>query len=249
MESHVHDGHRARVRDRFLHEGLRHFEPHQVLELLLFYAIPRKDTNELAHALLSRFHRLCDVFDAPYEELIKVQGMTHNAAVLLSCCGQLVPRILAERGEAGTLLHTCEDVGRYLLPRFHGYRQEVVMLLSLDNRHRVLDCSVLCEGSVNATAISLRQAVHKALQYNATAAVIAHNHPAGLALPSKADIQTTRQLVETFAQVEIELLDHIIVAEDDFVSMRESPELAPLFVPLRQRHAACAMGDAGPTES
>lgn len=94
MEQNVHDGHRLRVKQRFLAEGLEHFEPHQVLEMLLFYVIPRKDTNELAHQLIRTFGSLSQVLEAPYEELARVKGMSANAAVLVSFCGQLLRAII-----------------------------------------------------------------------------------------------------------------------------------------------------------
>lgn len=229
MEQNVHDGHRLRVKQRFLAEGLEHFEPHQVLEMLLFYVIPRKDTNELAHQLIRTFGSLSQVLEAPYEELARVKGMSANAAVLVSFCGQLLQSYYKDKFSAGAILHTTEETGHFLLPYFLGRRNEAVVLICLDNRCKVLNCTVIFEGSVNSTEINVRLVLQHALMHNATAVILAHNHPSGHALPSKEDIDTTIAMAKALTVADIRLLDHIIVAEDDYVSMRDTASLKPIF--------------------
>ena len=218
----IHDGHRQRLKDRFCQEGLDHFEEHQVLELLLFYCIPRVDTNPIAHALLDRFGSLPKVLEATVGELEKVPGIGHNAAVFLSlvmAAGRYYQISSASRND---VLTSIEDCGRYLLPLFYGKRNEVVYLLCLDAKCKVLSCKMIGEGSVNSAGVPIRRIVEMALAANATSVVLAHNHPSGLAFPSDADIQTTRRVAVALDAVEIGLLDHIVVADDDYISMAQA---------------------------
>ena len=218
----IHEGHRQRLKERFRKEGLDHFEEHQVLELLLFYCIPRVDTNPIAHALLERFGSLTRVFEAPVEELEKVPGIGHNTAVFLSlvmASGRYYQVSCATRN---VILRTVEECGKYLLPLFYGKRNEIVYLLCLDAKCKVLTCKMLGEGSVNSAGVPVRRIVETALAANATSVILAHNHPSGVAVPSDADVQTTRRVAVALDAVEIGLLDHIVVADDDYVSMAQA---------------------------
>ena len=218
----IHDGHRQRLKDRFCKEGLDHFEEHQVLELLLFYCIPRIDTNPVAHALLNRFGSLSQVLEAPVEELKKVPGIGENAAVFLSLI-TAAGRYYQVNCAARTVILTSVDAcGKYLLPLFYGRRNEIVYLLCLDAKCKVLCCKEIGEGSVNSAGVPIRRIVETALAANATSVVLAHNHPSGVAVPSDADIQTTRRVAIALDAVEIGLIDHIVVADADFVSMAQS---------------------------
>lgn len=218
----IHDGHRQRLKDRFLREGLDNFEELYVLELLLFYAIPRKDTNPAAHALLERFGSLTGVFGATVEELEKVPGISHNAATLLRLVHQTGRYYQVKRAETGQILRTIEQCGNYLIPHFYGRENETVFLLCLDAKCKVLGCKLVGEGSVNSANIPIRRVVEIALNTNATTVILAHNHPSGLAIPSADDVQTTLRVARAMEAVEITLADHIVVADSDFVSMVQS---------------------------
>lgn len=218
----IHDGHRQRLKERFLREGLDHFDELYVLELLLFYCIPRKDTNPIAHNLLEHFGSLTNVFEATVEELQKVPGISQNTAIFLSLIPQTGRYYQIKRAEPGQILHTIDQCGRYLVPYFYGRENETVFLLCLDAKCKVLGCKMVGEGSVNSANIPIRRVVEIALNTNATTVVLAHNHPSGLALPSADDIQTTLRLAKAMAAVEITLADHIVVADNDFVSMTQS---------------------------
>ena len=218
----IHDGHRQRVKDRFCKEGLDHFEEHEVLELLLYYCIPRVDTNPVAHRLLDHFGSLSAVMEAPVEELEKVSGIGHNAAVFLSLVTAAGRYYQVNCASNHVALTTVEECGRYLMPLFYGRRNEMVYLLCLDAKCKVLSCKLLGEGSVNSAGVPVRRIVETALAANATSVVLAHNHPSGLAVPSDADVLTTRRVAMALDAVEIELLDHIVVADDDYVSMAQS---------------------------
>ena len=218
----IHKGHRERLKQRFLEEGLDNFTDIQVLELLLFYAIPRADTNPIAHSLLEHFGSLAQVLEADTEELKKVSGIGDHAATLLTLVIDLCRYYQVNCAQHTAILTTLEACGRYLVPRFFGRTRETVFLLCLDAKCKVLCCKEIGEGSVNTASISVRKVVETALGANATTVVLAHNHPSGIAVPSNEDIQTTQRIAAALSAVEIHLADHIVVAEGDYVSMVQS---------------------------
>lgn len=217
----LHDGHRQRLIQRFLEEDLDNFEPHNVLELLLFYAIPRKDTNELAHVLMDTFGSLKGVFDAPYEELIKVPGIGPNTAALLKLVPSLT-RTYYSSDARSIILDTSEKSGEYFLPYYIGQTEEVVRLACLDAGGKVISNQILHRGSANAAEVNIRKIVNIALRNNAMGVILAHNHPGGLPLPSEEDVATTKSIREALIPMGILLMDHIIVAGQDYVSMARS---------------------------
>ena len=216
-----HDGHRERLRERFRKEGLANFQEHEVLELFLFYCLPRKDTNELGHALIKRFGSLANVLETPAEELAKLPGMGINAATFLTLIAQLERYYLMHQNDE-KFLASLDDCGKYLANCFRNQRNETVMLLCLDAKCKMISCNEVGQGSVNSAAVPIRRVVEMALGVNASSAILAHNHPSGLAIPSGEDIQTTRRLALALDAVEIQLVDHIIVADSDYVSLRQS---------------------------
>ena len=217
-----HKGHRERLKARFLATGLDSFTDVQALELLLFYAIPQKDTNPIAHALLDRFGSLSQVLDADVEELKKVPGISDHTASLLRLVTELARFYQVDSAQRTEVLTSLDACGAYLVPRFFGRKVETVFLLCLDAKCKVLCCREIGEGSVNAASISVRKVVEAALSANATTVVLAHNHPSGVALPSADDVQTTRRIAAALSAVEVKLIDHIVVAEGDFISMVQS---------------------------
>lgn len=223
----VHDGHRERLKERFRSEGLDGFTEVQVLELLLFYCVPRKDTNEIAHALLEKFGTLAQVLDANPGDLEKVPGMGSSSALFLKLLSAAGRRYQISRTESASILRTIEQCGAYLQPRFFGRKHEAVFLLCMDAKCKVLTCKQVGEGSVNSAGVPIRRIVETALSANATMVVLAHNHPSGLALPSADDIQTTKRLAVALDTVEITLIDHLVFSDDDYVSMAQSGYYKP----------------------
>ena len=218
----IHDGHRQRLKERFLRGGLDNFTDVQVLELALFYCIPRKDTNPIAHALLDHFGSLSQVLEASVEELQKVPGIGENTAIYLTMLTQVGRYYLVDRSQREVILPTIDKCGAYLVPHFFGRSVVTVFLLCLDAKCKVLCCREIGQGSVTSAGISIRKIVEVALGANATTVVLAHNHPSGLALPSAEDIQTTRWVAAALRAVEVHLADHIVVADGDYVSMVQS---------------------------
>lgn len=218
----MHDGHRERVKQRFQRDGLDGFTDIQVLELLLFYCIPRKDTNPTAHLLLERFGSLSQVLEAPISELVKVDGISENAAVYIQLVRQVGRYYLVDRASKVQILSSLESCAEYLKTFFFGRKVETVFMLCLDAKCKVLCCKQISEGSVNSTGISIRKVVEQALAANASVVVLAHNHPGGMAVPSNEDVLTTRRVAAALKAVEVHLLDHIVVGDDDYVSMVQS---------------------------
>lgn len=218
----IHEGHRERLKKRFLEHGLESFEDYSVLELLLFYALPRSDVNPIAHALINKFGSLAAVFDAPVEELTHVPGIGINAAEYIKLIPQVSRRYLISRASFDNILDSTKKAGEYLLPRFYAERDEIVYLVCLDAKCKVINCKLLFRGSVNSAGVSIRKIVENALVYNSTSVIIAHNHTSGIAVPSEEDMITTRRIQEALKAVDITLSNHIVVADDDFVSMADN---------------------------
>ena len=227
-QSAIHAGHRKRLKERFRSEGLDNFNEVNVLELMLFYCVQRQDTNPMAHRLLVHFGKLSSVLEASAEELMKVPGVTEHIATYLTMINAVGRYYLRNRAADTKILTTTEACGRYLQPYFHALQNETVYLLCLDAKCKVLACKKVGEGSVNSASISIRRIVETALGANAVTVVLAHNHPSGLAVPSPEDVQTTRRLSRALHTVEITLADHLVMADEEFVSLVQSGKYNPL---------------------
>lgn len=219
--------HRQRMKDRFRKEGLDQFEEKHVLELMLFYCIPRIDTKPIAERLLRHFGSLSQVLEATADELMKVEGVGENTATFLQLATAVGRYYMVNRSTNPTILNTTEKCGQYLMSRFFGRRNETVFLLCLDAKCKALCCREMGEGSINSAGIPVRRVVETALGVNATTVVLAHNHPSGLAFPSHDDVVTTQRIAKALEAVEIVLADHIVVADDDFVSLVQSGYYRP----------------------
>lgn len=218
----IHKDHRKRLKNRFRQEGLDHFDELHVLELLLFFGIPQGDTNPLAHRLLNRFGSLSQVLEAPMEELEKEPGVGEHVSTLLALTRDISRYYMVNRSGPCLILKTTGDCGDYLVPYFVGRRDETVFLLCLDSKCKAICCKEVGRGSVNTASVSIRKIVETALAANATSVVLAHNHPSGFAYPSDEDVLTTRRVAVALDAVGILLADHIVVADDDYVSIVES---------------------------
>ena len=218
----IHDGHREKMRQRFLTAGLDSFEDHEVLELLLYYAIPRRDTNPIAHALIERYGSLQAVLTAPAEDLKKVPGVGDTAAVLLKLVPQAYQKARLESVKNEKILDSVDRVSAYLLELFADERNEVVYQLCLDRKGKLLACKRLAEGGISATMLNIRTVVENAVLTGASAVILSHNHPSGLALPSQDDYATTTKIQQALRAIDVPLADHIIVADGDCVSFAQS---------------------------
>ena len=218
----IHKDHRKRMKNRFRMEGLDHFDEVHVLELLLFFGIPQGDTRPVAKRLLDHFGNLAQVLEAPKEELEKIAGVGEHVSTLVTLIREVSRYYMVNRSTGCTILRTTGACGDYLVPYFVGRRDETVYLLCLDSRCKVICCNEVGSGSVNSASVSTRKIVETALAANATSGVLAHNHPSGYALPSAEDVLTTKRVAVALDAVGILLVDHIVVADDDYVSIADS---------------------------
>jgi len=218
----IHAGHRSRVKSEFLARGLEGWPDHRALELLLFYAIPQGDVNKLAHTLIDHFGSLSGVLDASVDELKKVPGVGEHTAVLLRLIPAIGGRYVEDRGGAGRIIRTADEVVEILTPYFFGVRNEMVYILCLDGKGKVLGVRKVSEGSIFASDINIRRIAEEAMGLRAASIYLAHNHISNLAFPSAADWQTTDVIRAALAPLGLELIDHIVFVDGDAVSLRQS---------------------------
>ncbi len=221
-ENNSHKGHRARVKEEFCARGLSGMADHRALELLLFYSVPQGDVNPLAHRLIDTFGSLSGVFNATIDQLTAVKGVGAHTACLIKLITALGARYQADRNHVGDILSTTEQLGEFLSPEFFGQRNEIAVILCMDAKRKVIQCRQLSEGSVDSTTINLRKMMEIALACNASQVVLAHNHISNIAMYSKEDVIMTKVAYDAFIQMDIHLVDHLIFASDDFISMRDS---------------------------
>ena len=213
-------GHRNRVRERYLNTGLDAFRDYEALELLLFYAIPRKDTKSTAKNLISRFGSLPAVLDATSAELTEA-GLSPNAAILLKLVPDMNRYYAVKTDGAGQKVHSTSDAGRILCAMFRHEQTESVRLLCLNAGGKVLKLPLLNEGDINAVHFSVRKIVETALSAKAVSVILAHNHPGGTLTPSREDLDATNSAKAALSTVGIQLLDHLIISGDGYCSLRE----------------------------
>lgn len=216
-----HIGHRSRMKERFLHTHFDGFEDHQILEMLLFYVYPRSDTNPLAHRLLNKFGSIAAILDSPVDVLIKA-GLTKNAATFLVMLPDISRIYLDDRNNNESKIIDFSNIGDYFVSKFIGRDEEVLILLLADAKGKELYCGVVSKGGIRSSEAPIRKIIDLAIRYNAATAVIAHNHPSGVALPSRSDLEATKDVYNALELVGVLLVDHIIVSDDDFVSLRDS---------------------------
>ena len=218
----IHEGHRQRLKTRFLEHGLESFSDIEALELLLFYALPRRNTNDIAHALLQQFGSFRSVMEADADALAQVPGVGESAAALICLVTAVNRRYLTAERQTGTAIRSSKDAGDYLMPYFTYLTEERLYALCLDSKGTVIRCQPLAEGMVNKVDFAAREIVDLALRTKAAAIILAHNHPSGTALPSTADVRTTQRLFQTLNTMGVLLQDHLIFCDNDYVSMRDS---------------------------
>lgn len=222
----MHEGHRERLKQQFKNNNysIDKWQEHNILELLLFYSVPRVDTNETAHKLLDRFGSLAGVLDASPDALLSVDGVGNNSVVFLKLLPQIFSVYVEQKLKEDKTKTDMTDIDArkgFFIPKFFGYSYEAVLVACLDNKNRITACDKLFSGSVNVSQVNLRLIIEFAIRNSAAGLIIAHNHPEGTAAPSYCDILLTKQLNDALFPFNIKLLDHIIVAENDATSLRE----------------------------
>lgn len=221
MEKKVHEGHREKLKQRFLKEGLNAFEDHQVLEMLLFYTIPRRDTNEMAHRLLNKYGTLESLFDASPEDLMQNGGVTPNTAIFLSMVPQLARKYMLIKQGKRPVLDSSVKAGNYVISLFIGKNYEAFYVICLNSQNKINYTALVHEGTINEAPVYPRIIVETALRYKASSVILAHNHPGGSLKPSNADIEVTRKICDALKTISINVIDHMICAGNAYFSFAE----------------------------
>jgi DNA repair protein RadC len=209
------------VKGRYLAEGLDSFEDHQVLELLLFYCIPMKDTNELAHKMIGEFGSLACIFEADPKDICKRCGVSENTAILLSLIPSLTRRYFKGKWGDKPVLNSSSKAGEYAVSLFVGRTYEVFYVICLDSQNRVNYAVLVHEGTINETPVYPRIIIEAVLRHQANSVILAHNHPGGSLRPSDADLQITKKITAALEAISVHVTDHIIVAGDRYFSFAE----------------------------
>ena len=212
----LHAGHRKRLRERYRRSGLDDFASHEVMELLLTYAIPRVDVNRQAHALIERFGSVADALDATVEELCSVEGIGPEAARFLKMLPDVFRRYELDKCNVSDPMDTVAKIGEYLHAKYTGVTFEQVHLLLFDNSMRLIECHHLNDGAFNCSTVTIRRVAELCLFSHAACAVLSHNHPKGLAIPSGSDIDVTQSVDNALETIGVPLLEHIIVTENSY---------------------------------
>ncbi len=225
----IHDGHRDRMRKRFSETGFKGMHEHEILELLLYYSVPRRDTNPLAHRLIDTFGSLSGVLEASEDRLMAVDGVTMNSVTLIRMILPLFHEY-CKSSELGQRLDTPEKTVEFLINYYSGILNERVMAICLDASCKVLCFEQVCEGDSASCVVNCRRLIEIALMHPMTVGIIlAHNHPNGVALPSRDDVISTNEIIKMLANVNIRLLDHVIIAGKGHVCMASSAQFVNLF--------------------
>lgn len=215
------EGHRSRLRARFSKNGLSGFHDYEVLELLLAFAIPRRDVKPYAKALLARFGSLRAVFDASTEELQKVEGIGPNAAVLLRLLKEAAALYLVQRLQTGALLDSPKAIVDYCRHSLQGQRNERFQAIFLNAKSEVVGIETVSEGTVDWSAVYPRKVLEGAIRHNAVAVIFVHNHPGGRAEASDGDRRLTEALAQAAKAIGVRVHDHLIIGQNDWLSFRE----------------------------
>ena len=221
-EKSIHADHRKRMRERVRQSGLESLAEHEALEYMLFDSIPRQNTNPLAHRLIEHFGNFCNVLEASEEELTKVDGIGPKSAQQLHAHLDIFRYYALHKRRKRPNLKSATAKIQYVEPLFLGLGNEVMYLIVMDEKYEPLRDIKVVEGTPNQLRADISKMARAAVAAGATCAVLAHNHPHGLAIPSNADFTTTGIVARALGVLGIDLLDHIIVADDGSISMQST---------------------------
>lgn len=225
----IHNGHRKRMRQKFIEKGAESFLPHEILEMLLFASHARCDTNALAHSLIDKFGSFHDVVNAPIEELLKVKGVGETTAFLIKLIPASTAICVKETCSNKRVLNNPLDFATEFRVRYIDAIEEISSALLLDSKRKVIKWLQIGKGDNFTTSIDMKSLLKEVIDSKAAYAILCHNHPSGIALPSEDDISTTQTVSFILQSVGCKLLDHIILSDDDFVSISSSRQYSNLF--------------------
>ncbi len=218
----MHDNHRQRMIERCQRTGFDSFADHEILEMLLYFSKPRCDTNETAHLLLERFGRIDNVFEATPEELMQIDGIGQRSAVLMHLIRESARRYTKAVMQNRKRFSHIREVAEYAHACFVGATTEQLYLFLFNNGMEMIDSILLTTGAINSAEIPSRMMIEKAILKKAACAVLAHNHPHGMAVPSESDIQLTYHAAEVLGLINIPLLEHLVFAENRYACIMKT---------------------------
>lgn len=225
----IHKGHRQKVRNQFYEAGIGHMPDHVVLEFILYFGIPYKDTNEIAHNLINTFGSFDAVFRADLNDLKGVKGMTENAACLIKLLLPVYNRYTQCLADKQPVLLTAREIADFMRPRYEGTYNEKVFLLCFDSDHCLISTKLIATGDVSSAVFSFRDIASIVLETKTRNVVLVHNHPYAIAVPSKDDVLVTEKLRKFLSFLKVSLDDHIIIADPGFCSLANTPKFATVF--------------------
>ncbi len=222
MSDNTHNNHRDRMRELFRKSGFSEMSQEQILEFILFYSIPRKDTKPIAIRLLDKFRSFSGVIDASEEELSEVEGIGAATAFYLKMFREVFGIYLLEKREKHEGRYSINKIGSAMQPIFMNAKKEIAILLCLDSSLNIISRVELSQGSYDRIELDAKEIVQNALRFNSTHVILAHNHPGNTAIPSREDIESTLSLQSLLKEQDIVLLDHLIFSDKDFISLYQS---------------------------
>ncbi|MFR5876248.1 MAG: JAB domain-containing protein [Eubacterium sp.] len=223
------EGHRERVKQSYLDNSFESMSDHNVLELLLFYAIPRKDVKPIAYDLINRFGSLENVFNANIEELKNIDGVGENTAILISLVRDIYDRVLKNHNANVKQLKSNRSAKEYVTNLLKKKNEENVIAISLSNNLQIIHVNYIARGTVNCSMVDPKLIIECAIRDNAPVMLLAHNHPRGDAIPSNDDIELTSTVTDILRRLNVTLIDHIIVGGNETKSMRNMARFTDMF--------------------
>lgn len=225
----IHKGHREKVKQRYYETGLNSMPDHNILELLLFFGIPQKDTNPIAHTLIEKFGSFSGVLEAGRTDLLSVKGMTESAACLLTLFLPVYKRYINDLHKKRRKFSDAKEIADYLRPHYLDTNNERVYALCLDSQDRLIACRVVSDGDIDSSTFDIRKLASIVLEVKSKKVVLSHNHPNGSLVPSQGDALATKAAQELLRLLKVQLTDHIIVTDKSYFSMIKSPAHIHLF--------------------
>ncbi len=217
----MHEGHRKRMKEKYLKSGLSGFAEHEALEFLLFFSLKRVNTNPIAHRLIKRFGSFSQVLEADIKDLMEVEGVGQETALFLKSIPQFSNYYNRNRWKNVSTLRNCTEAGLFCVDLIGELLYEVFYVVCMDTGHKILATIKLADGVVDKVNVDRRKLMNEVLKYPTKNVILTHNHPGGARTPSDADVSLTEELCEMLEKIGIDVIDHIIVCGQNFISMSE----------------------------
>lgn len=214
-------GHKKRLKERFLKNGLEGMADYEALELILSLAIVRRDVKPVAKELMKRFGSFAAVLDAAPATLTSVDGIGENAAAAIHLIKEASTKYLRESSRKACIVSSPDALISYCKTAMKGLRDEQFRVIFLNTKNEIIDDEVLCEGTIDQTAVYPRKVIERTIHHAAASLIFVHNHPSGHPAPSSSDKELTKTLKEAAASIQVRVHDHLIIGKDTYYSFTE----------------------------